>query len=70
MVQKLLTNCIEMPVPASYNEINTGKFLWNHVDWIWYERGFQIHRAWMEIRMVLRVVSVTHHSVVHVTEQN
>ena len=61
-----LTGCIEMPVPASYNDITTDKKLRNHVGWVWYEREFAIPRDWMNSRMVLRFGSVTHHAVVYI----
>ncbi len=64
--EKPLTNCIEMPVPASYNDITTDRALRDHVGWVWYERDFQIPSDWMNKRMVLRFGSVTHHGVVYV----
>lgn len=57
---------IEMPVPASYNDITTDKSLRDHVGWVWYEREFAIPRAWQDQRIVLRFGSVTHHAVVYV----
>lgn len=64
--EKPLTNYIEMPVPASYNDITTDRSLRDHVGWVWYERDLHIPQAWMESRMVLRFGSVTHHAVVYV----
>ena len=61
-----LTDFIEMPVPASYNDITTDKTLRDHVGWVWYEREFAIPRDWCNQRMVLRFGSVTHHAVVYV----
>lgn len=61
-----LTDFIEMPVPASYNDITTDKTLRDHVGWVWYEREFAIPRAWQDQRIVLRFGSVTHHAVVYV----
>lgn len=64
--EKPLTYCIEMPVPASYNDITTDRTLRDHVGWVWYEREFQIPSDWMDKRLVLRFGSVTHHAVVYV----
>ena len=64
--EKPLENYIEMPVPASYNDITTDKKLRDHVGWVWYEREFAIPRDWENSRMVLRFGSVTQHAVVYV----
>ena len=61
-----LKNFIEMPVPASYNDITTDKKLRDHVGWVWYEREFAIPNDWQNKRMVLRFGSVTHHAVIFV----
>ena len=40
-------NFIDMPVPASYNDITTdAKELRDHVGWVWYETDAVIPRAW------------------------
>lgn len=64
--EKPLTDCTEMPVPASYNDITTDRTLRDHVGWVWYERDFYVPLDWMEKRLVLRFGSVTHHAVVYV----
>lgn len=64
--EKSLKDFIEMPVPASYNDIGTDSSLRDHVGWVWYEREFTIPRAWAEERKVLRFGSVTHHAVVYI----
>ena len=64
--ERPLKTWTEMPVPASYNDITTDRTLRDHVGWVWYEREFQVPKAWMESRMVLRFGSVTHHAVVYV----
>lgn len=61
-----LKDYIEMPVPASYNDITTDKELRDHVGWVWYEREFSIPYDWQNKRMVLRFGSVTHHAIVYV----
>ena len=64
--EKPLTDCIEMPVPSSYNDITTDKELRDHVGWVWYERDFYIPTDWLQKRMMLRFGSVTQHAVVYV----
>ena len=64
--EKPLKNVIEMPVPASYNDITTDKSIRDHVGWVWYEREFAIPNDWMDKRMVLRFGSVTHHAFVYI----
>ena len=65
-----LTQYIEMPVPASYNDITTDRSLRDHVGWVWYEREFAVPQAWTSERMVLRFGSVTHHAVVYINGKN
>ena len=43
--EKPLSNFIDMPVPASYNDITTDKELRDHVGWVWYETDAVIPRA-------------------------
>lgn len=64
--EKPLMDSMEMPVPASYNDITTDRSLRDHVGWVWYERSFAIPRDWSNQRMVLRFGSVTHHAVVYI----
>ena len=64
--EKPLETAIEMPVPASYNDITVDPALRDHTGWVWYERIFSIPADWMEKRMVLRFGSVTHHAIVYV----
>ena len=53
--EKPLSNFIDMPVPASYNDITTDKELRDHVGWVWYETDAVIPRAWTkDQRIVIR----------------
>lgn len=60
-----LEGVIDMPVPASYNDITTDAELRDHVGWVWYERVFAVPGLWKDQRIVLRFGSVTHHAVVY-----
>ena len=64
--EKPLEAAMEMPVPASYNDITVDSNLRDHTGWVWYERSFAIPADWMEKRLVLRFGSVTHHAIVYV----
>lgn len=50
---------IQMPVPASYNDITTERSLRDHVGTVWYDRKFFVPRSWsQEQRVWIRFGSV------------
>ncbi|KAM3869598.1 beta-glucuronidase [Diretmus argenteus] len=60
---------IDMPVPASYNDITQDPRLRDFVGWVWYEREVVVPRRWLDdkgTRVVLRVGSAHYYSVVWV----
>ncbi|XP_041947659.1 beta-glucuronidase isoform X1 [Alosa sapidissima] len=60
---------IDMPVPASYNDITQDAKLRDFIGWVWYEREVWIPGSWlqdMDRRIVLRVGSAHYYSVVWV----
>jgi beta-glucuronidase len=61
-----LNDAMEMPVPASYNDITTDRAIRDHIGDVWYERDFIIPHSWAGKRIVLRVGSATHHATVWV----
>ncbi|KAG7224488.1 hypothetical protein INR49_015012 [Caranx melampygus] len=69
---------IDMPVPASYNDITQDPALRDFIGWVWYEREVVIPARWVAdegTRVVLRVGSAHYFSVVwvngvKVTEHN
>ncbi len=61
---------LEMPVPASYNDITQDPALRDHVGWVWYRRNFFVPGAWSGKRIILRFGSVTHHAHVWVNGQH
>lgn len=63
--EKKLKDTIDMPVPASYNDITADKNIRDHVGWVWYEREFILPDSWKQERIVLRFGSATHHAVVY-----
>ncbi|XP_053187736.1 beta-glucuronidase [Scomber japonicus] len=60
---------IDMPVPASYNDITQDATLRDFIGWVWYEREVMVPARWITdegIRVVLRVGSAHYYSVVWV----
>jgi len=57
---------LEMPVPASYNDITTDNDLRMHLGLVWYERDVFVPPSWAGNRIVLRFGSVTHQSHVYI----
>ncbi|XP_068457489.1 beta-glucuronidase [Clinocottus analis] len=60
---------IDMPVPASYNDITQDPKLRDFIGWVWYERETVVPTRWIAdegTRIVLRVGSAHYYSVVWV----
>uniref|UniRef100_A0A7N9AMG9 Beta-glucuronidase n=1 Tax=Mastacembelus armatus TaxID=205130 RepID=A0A7N9AMG9_9TELE len=60
---------IDMPVPASYNDITQDYTLRDFIGWVWYEREVVVPTRWIAdegTRVVLRVGSAHYYSVVWV----
>lgn len=60
---------IDMPVPASYNDITQDPTLRDFIGWVWYEREVTLPTRWITdegVRVVLRVGSAHYYSVVWV----
>lgn len=58
---------VDMPVPASYNDITQDVSLRDFIGWVWYEREVLVPARWVSddgVRLVLRVGSAHYHSVV------
>lgn len=55
-----------MPVPSAYNDLYTEQALRDYVGDVIYERTFEINKAMLQDRLVLRFGSVTHHARVYV----
>lgn len=58
---------VDMPVPASYNDITQDSSLRDFIGWVWYEREVLLPARWTAgggTRLVLRVGSAHYHSVV------
>ncbi|KAG9339764.1 hypothetical protein JZ751_022430 [Albula glossodonta] len=63
---------IDMPVPASFNDITQEPRLRDFIGWVWYEREVVVPQRWLSdgsVRIVLRVGSAHYYSVVWVNGQ-
>ncbi|XP_071446372.1 beta-glucuronidase-like [Hetaerina americana] len=58
---------LDMPVPASYNDITTNSSLRDYNGWAWYERNFYVPASWAKgTRVVLRFGSAHYYTKVWV----
>jgi beta-glucuronidase len=64
-----LPSAIDLPVPASYNDIVPGSGLRNHMGDVWYQRTVRVPRGWDGERIVVRFESATHRAAVWVGER-
>ena len=55
---------LTMAVPASYNDQSADPKVKDHVGYVWYERQFELPKAWRDRAVALRFDSVTHHATV------
>src|SRR3712207_5727702 len=61
-----LAGALEVPVPASYNDVFADAALHGHVGDVWYQTRAQVPARWAGERIVLRFDSATHRAVVWV----
>lgn len=59
---------IDMPVPASFNDITQDPSLENYIGWVWYEKEVLLPPRWLQgdpaPRVVLRFGSAHYYSIV------
>ncbi|EKJ71771.1 hypothetical protein NXS19_012774 [Fusarium pseudograminearum] len=61
---------LQVPVPASYNDIFADETIRDHVGWVYYQRQAVIPRGWVAPqRVFLRVDAATHHGRVYVNDK-
>ncbi|MGO4298768.1 beta-glucuronidase [Leifsonia sp. RAF41] len=63
-----LDTALEVPVPASYNDLFVDSSIRDHVGVVWYQRDARVPRGWNGERIVLRFGSVTHAAAVYVDD--
>ncbi|RSM12466.1 hypothetical protein CDV31_006307 [Fusarium ambrosium] len=60
---------LQIPVPASYNDIFVDAKIRDHVGWVYYQRNVTIPRSWSGQRYVLRFDAATHKGRVYINDQ-
>jgi len=61
-----LGDVLEMPVPASYNDITTNSTIRDYVGWAWYSTQFYVDPRWEGSRVVIRLGSVHYNAIVYI----
>lgn len=59
---------LQVPVPASYNDIFADETIRDHVGWVYYQRKVTVPRGWSNDRYFVRVDAATHHGRVYVND--
>ncbi|KAJ6032518.1 glycoside hydrolase family 2 protein [Penicillium herquei] len=60
---------LQVPVPASYNDIFVDRKIRDHVGWVYYQRLVRVPRGWAGEKYFIRVDAATHHGRVFVDSQ-
>ncbi|RSL87345.1 hypothetical protein CEP51_002326 [Fusarium floridanum] len=60
---------LQIPVPASYNDIFVDAKIRDHVGWVYYQRNVTIPRSWSGQRYLLRFDAATHKGRVYINDQ-
>jgi beta-glucuronidase len=63
---QLLSPELQVPVPASYNDIFVDPKIRDHVGWVYYQRTVRVPRGWHGEKYFIRVDAATHHGRVFV----
>jgi beta-glucuronidase len=63
-----LANAVDIPVPASYNDIYPDAAVRDHVGDAWYQTSVWVPDRWVGQRVVLRFDAATHHATVWVND--
>lgn len=66
---KVIPPKLQVPVPASYNDIFVDKNIREHVGWVFYQRHVFVPRGWDTQRRFLRFDSATHKARVFVDDK-
>ncbi|GHE77246.1 beta-glucuronidase [Amycolatopsis deserti] len=67
--QAPLPGSVEMPVPASYNDVIPDPAIREHVGDVWYQTDVPVPAGWAGERVVLRFDAATHRAVVWVDDE-
>ncbi|GKT51572.1 beta-glucuronidase [Colletotrichum spaethianum] len=64
-----LPSKLQVPVPASYNDIFLESHIRNHMGWVYYQRHATVPKMWAGRRYILRLDAATHRGRVYVNNQ-
>lgn len=67
--KQVIPPTIQIPVPASYNDIFVDPKIKDHVGWVYYQRNVTIPRSWSGQRYLLRFDAATHKGHVYINDQ-
>ncbi|KAF4956409.1 hypothetical protein FSARC_11612 [Fusarium sarcochroum] len=67
--ERAIPPTLQVPVPASYNDIFVDSNIRNHVGWVYYQRRFTVPRSWSQHRYFLRFDAATHKGRVYINDQ-
>ncbi|MBE3042444.1 hypothetical protein IMZ48_07670, partial [Candidatus Bathyarchaeota archaeon] len=68
--ERLISPELQVPVPASYNDIFVDAELHDPVGWVFYQRQVTVPSAWSGRRNILRFDAVTHEAQIYVNDQH
>lgn len=60
---------LQVPVPASYNDVLNNATIRDHIGWVYYQREARVPRQFSEERYFLRFDSVTHEGKVFINNE-
>ncbi|KAL2867789.1 glycosyl hydrolases family 2, TIM barrel domain-containing protein [Aspergillus lucknowensis] len=60
---------LEIPVPASYNDIFIDRKIHDHVGWVYYQREVIVPRGWSDERYLIRIEAATHEGRIYVNDE-
>ncbi|RGP79783.1 beta-glucuronidase [Fusarium longipes] len=67
--ERRIPSQLQVPVPASYNDIFIDSKIRNHVGWVYYQRDFTVPRTWAGQRYFLRFDAATHKGRVYIDKK-
>ncbi|KAM0335046.1 hypothetical protein ACHAQA_000080 [Verticillium albo-atrum] len=65
---KIISHELQIPVPASYNDIFIDARIKDHIGWVYYQRKVIVPRTFSDQRYYLRFDAATHHGRVYIND--
>jgi beta-glucuronidase len=64
-----ISSALQVPVPASYNDIFVDSKIRDHVGWAYYQREINVPASWTKRRYFVRLDAATHQGRVYIDDQ-